>query len=127
MTVKEAIINCACFPYKCITVTASVMAVIYWKYQYLSFDANANIIEDEPTYSLAIRAASKDVLTWREAKLTSRYEQLREAALQEIMSLEDKVIWELALRKLAKDENSLPSVWVLKRKQYPNLKRKSLI
>ena len=122
MTVKEAIINLVHLPYEFITTPTSVMMAFYWKYQYLSFDAAANTIEDEPTYSLAIRAASKDVLTWREARLTNEYEQFREAALKEIRSLEDKGTWELVLRKLAKDKNILPSTWTLKRKRFPDLR-----
>ena len=90
MTVKEAIINLVHLPYKFITAPTSVMMAFYWKYQYLSFDATANTIEDKPTYSLAIRAVSKDGLTWRQAILTNEYEQFREAALKDIRSLEDK-------------------------------------
>ena len=116
MTVKEAIINLVHLPYEFITAPASVMTAFYWKYQYLSFDATANTIKDEPTYSLAIRSASKHVLTRREARVTNKYEQYRGAVLKEMRSLEDKGIWELVLRKLAKDKNILPSMWTLKRK-----------
>ena len=115
MTVKEAIGNLVHLPYAFITASTSVMTAFYSKYQYLSFEATANAIEDEPTYSLSIRTASKDALTRREARLTSEYKQFREAALTEIRSLEDKGTWELVLRKLAKDKNMLPSTWTLNR------------
>ena len=111
--------------YSFITNPTTVLAAFYSKFQHLNYDSVANTVDDELPISLMVRATEKDDLTWFEAQKSNKYNQFRNAALNEIKNLEDKGSWEVEKRSEASGKNILPLTWAFKRLCAQNVDHKT--
>ena len=84
--------------YEFLSTPSTILAAFYQRFQRLNFDSSTDTIEDELPISLMVQAQEKDDLTWAEARVSHEYERFREAALNEIESLEEKGSWEIVKR-----------------------------